>query len=329
MNAHPLTAFGLAFLAFFLGACSDRKAAEHRDIHQPGSFQYSEIDAAGPNAPWGKATGDLNGDGLIDVIVGGHEPKNLTIAQRIARKTRLRSFDDWRGELVWYENPGWIKRTISHAHAIRTDIETGDMDGDGDIDVIAATDDGIGWFRNPDWSFLLIDSGKYHDVEISDLDNDHLLEIVVRNQSSFGYENGDEIYVFGRSGEQSWTKTVLPSPHGEGLKVTDINRDKRPDILVNGTGYLNDESIDGNLLWHQFQYGRDPTWADTSIGAGDIDGDGWKDIVLSPAESAGQKADLTWFRNPGEFGSEPESRFGKARGSKWSENKRGITRRLR
>ncbi len=48
-------------------------------------FRYIEIDSAGPNAPWGKGIGDIDGDGWIDVIVGGHRLPRPTFGQRSAR----------------------------------------------------------------------------------------------------------------------------------------------------------------------------------------------------------------------------------------------------
>ncbi len=289
-------------LPFLVFGCTKGTDPAQVTEYQSGSFLYTEIDDVGPNDPWGKAIGDLNNDGRIDIIVGGHEPQALTIMQRIARKLRLRTFDHLRGELVWYQSPNWEKHSISSDYAIRTDIESGDMDNDGDLDVIAVTDVGVGWFENPDWEFHLIKAGKLHDVEAWNLDDDPELEIVVRNQSLFGYDNGDEIRIFDRANDHSWTETLLSAFHGEGLLVTDINSDSRLDILVNKVVYLNSRLANGSVKWNRFQYDTNPESDDVFIAAADIDGDGLIDIVNSPSEPAGSMEKVSWFRNSGRPG---------------------------
>jgi hypothetical protein len=54
-------------------------------------FSCILIDPEGPESPWGKCFGDLNNDGLTDLIIGGYIS----------------------GGLVYYENPGWKKKVIS------------------------------------------------------------------------------------------------------------------------------------------------------------------------------------------------------------------------
>ena len=273
-------------------------------VRDSGHFVYVEVGPAGPRAPWGKAVGDINGDGLTDLVVGGHQQRRLSLVERIGRKVGIRSYDDELGELVWYAGPTWEKHLVSTKYAIRTDIEIGDIDGDGRADIVALTDVGIGWFRNPDWHFSLIDDPVMHDVELADIDQDLQLEIVVRNQSLFGYENGNSVYIYDRTENGSWSKETLAAPHGEGLLVTDVNGDGRPDIIVNTIGYYNVPGESGALSWQRFEYATDWTWNDVFVGAGDFDGDGHIDIVLAPAEPVGQRYRISWFRAPDDIAEE-------------------------
>ena len=101
------------------------------------------IDAEGPRAAWAKHVADVNGDGRPDLIVGGHMQPLPSLWDRIANRLGLADWSQRGGDLVWYENPGWQRHVISTAHRVRTDVAAADIDGDGDIDVVALTDAGV------------------------------------------------------------------------------------------------------------------------------------------------------------------------------------------
>src|SRR3990167_4468416 len=88
-------------------------------------FNHVVIDNNGPADIWQKTTGDLNGDGRIDLIAGGRAS----------------------GGLVWYENPDWTKRTIVSGGGSDTDAEVADVDGDGDNDIVSLTYSEIRWYE--------------------------------------------------------------------------------------------------------------------------------------------------------------------------------------
>ena len=95
------------------------------------SFEYVLVDPAGPRSPWAKGAGDLNSDGLLDIVIGGHQSNIPTIPQKILRKLGLWTNEDMRGDLVWYQNPSWKKRLISSQFAVRTSLRIADINGDG------------------------------------------------------------------------------------------------------------------------------------------------------------------------------------------------------
>lgn len=80
------------------------------------AFTSSMVDARGPALAWGKAVGDLDGDGRQDLMVGGYAARD--------------------GGLYWYQNPGWRKHTISPTARISTDLEVVDLDRDGKLDLV-------------------------------------------------------------------------------------------------------------------------------------------------------------------------------------------------
>jgi len=236
------------------------------------TFVEQVIDANGPNHLWTKTIGDLNGDGQVDLIAGGHES----------------------GGLVWYTCPDFKKQVITDLPGCKTDAEVIDLDQDGDSDLVHLFNTALVWIENPGWIIHLIDSIALHDIEIADFDGDGLTDIVGRDQAEFG-SRGDSLFFYKQLNPSSWVKTVLPCINGEGLLVADLNRDQRPDILLNTVWLENTGQIE---QWHPHILTTTWTWRNTFIATGDINQDGRVDVVYSPAELAGQRYRLAWFEAP-------------------------------
>jgi len=250
-----------------LGGC-DGTATES----DPSAFKYVAIDSGGPRDPWGKAVGDLNGDGKPDLIVGGNSG----------------------GGLVWYENPHWQRHLIAEGE-YSTDHEVADIDGDGRKDVISITASDVVWFRNPDWSASLIDRQKLHDIEVADLDGDGRTDVVGRGQYAFG-GGGNQVFLYMQRTAVGWERHSIEVPHGEGLKVADIDGDGRPDIVLNGIWLRNPGARDG--AWERRRFASQWAWPHTVVAVEDVNGDGRTDIVLVPAELAGERYRISWFEAP-------------------------------
>jgi hypothetical protein len=237
-------------------------------------FERIIIDKKTPAKPRGKSVGDINGDGLIDLIVGGRSS----------------------GELVWYENPSWKKHLIAKNKPFHTDHEVVDVDGDGKNDVISITENELIWFRNPDWALRIIDFIKLHDIEAVDFDSDGDIDIVGRFQSSFG-GRGDTLFFYRQDSPNEWKKFSFACPNGEGLAVADMNGDGKTDVIVNQVWYENPGKLD-NGPWPEHTYSKTWNWEHTTVAVGDINGDGALDIVLAPAEYAGDNYRISWFEAP-------------------------------
>ncbi len=255
--------------AYLLG----RTWLPHGEADAPEGYVRVEIAAQGPRDPWGKAVGDINGDGRIDLIAGGNGS----------------------GGLVWHENPAWTHHPIDTKGKFGTDIEVADINRDGRNDVVALRGKQLVWYRNGDWAMSIVAEQRFHDVEAADLNGDGRIDLVARDQSAFS-GSGAKIHIFMQGEQGGWKDIAIDAPEGEGLRVTDLDGDGRPDVVANGVWYpnLGPES----QKWHAQPYAAQWRWPHVYVAVADINGDGRRDIVLAPAEHAGERYRIAWFEAP-------------------------------
>jgi len=120
---------------------------------------------------WSIYSADLDQDGDNDVVV-----------------TRGGAFD---GEIVWFENLDGMgsfgpKNTIGTEHQFPRSVIAADIDNDGDMDVIASSqnDDKIAWYEN--LTILGVEESQIDPIKIYPNPTDGLLYIDANNKSIIG-----------------------------------------------------------------------------------------------------------------------------------------------
>ena len=269
---HAMKRWGVALV--LLAAAAAAPAAAQ-------TFSYSVIDAKAPAKLWGKTSADMDGDGLIDLLVGSHASS--------------------KAGLYWYRNPDWTRTAISTTAIVGTDIEVADVDGNGVQDVAATTDtggvSGVTLFQlgETGWTASAIVTGyKLHDLEVADLDGDGRLDLVGRGQNSAG--NRLHIWLQETPGGWTYRRIGLPAENGDGLRIVDLDQDGQVDIVV-PRHWLRNTSTPGVLTLTRLTYNSTAP-ANGIVVVGHVDGDAALDIAVAPAHRAGSFSRLSWFKGP-------------------------------
>ncbi|MGH9844682.1 MAG: FG-GAP repeat domain-containing protein [Blastocatellia bacterium] len=257
----------LAALEFAPAAAQPRKPAAGRQI----PFRHLVIDRHHPKRPGCKAVGDMDGDGFTDVLAAS-----------------------WGGEgLYWYAYPNWSKHRIDTG-SFTTDMQTGDVDRDGDQDVIIPRHEtGLVWYENPrpkgdpatsQWTRHKIDDQGAHDLEVGDIDGDGKLDVAARRGAT-------RVYL--QKTPDEWVKVDIPTKGRGGTALGDLDGDGDLDIAEDG--YWLEAPVDkvkGDWTRHEIAAG----WPDdVCVHIADLNKDKRPDIVMAPAEAAGR---LVWYEAP-------------------------------
>ena len=277
------------------------------------------------NTDVGGAAFDVNGDGWVDFVAGSilllnpgdPRTKPFTTSEIGTIHSHDTEFADVNRDgkmdliansdkagLFWYEIPAnpaerWIEHRIASIaeHKVHGGVSpraVGDLDGDGDNDVVTAQvwHENLG--RALQWRpHKKLDLGERHQFGISvrtwvcDLDGDKDIDIVqAENDNPDG-----RIGWFENDGKANFTRRIIRND-GQGqdfhsLAVADFDGDGDLDVY-SGAGPISASKQFGCYIWENLGAGRN--WRDHKIAdkhcheaeAADIDGDGDIDICSKP-----------------------------------------------
>ncbi len=238
-----------------------------------GTWPLHIVDAK-VNGSHGIAAGDLDGDGVADLVSanvsGPHFPKSVTwwpgstgerrfvVEKDAGGRPHYVATGDLNGDerqdvalgagggwsVHLRTDDGWDHQPVANTGG-GTNVTLGDVDGDGALDVIGSAGHGTGvfWFANPDWTRHVIDGelADVHSLTSGDLDADGDTDVVANSNKS----NVTKIYW--NDGQGRFQSQTIDEGNGQqsyGCTLVDLDADGRLDILLGGRG-------SNNVVWYR------------------------------------------------------------------------------
>ncbi len=296
-NFHMKISYYLStlLLSLMLTACGSpsdtpEEATEPDAMPQEISFLSSLISQEA-NLWWARTLADVNGDGILDVVLQDNNGGG-----------------GWLGYLKGnIEGHLWEPVIISGLSPngkpfAAGDLDAGDIDGDGDVDLIGVehpgewTDSGapahLFWYEqsNTGWNPHPIGTipSFLKDISLADLNRDGLPEIIT---VSFDAET---LTIFTKTDGPTFAKVqdIQINNLHEGMDVGDLDGDGRIDIAANGYWLKNPGSLSAewavdtiDQIWHN----QEGDWSAnaTKTVCRDTDGDGRAEVFITHSERAG------------------------------------------
>lgn len=192
-------------------------------------------------------------------------------------------------------------------------VHSGDLDGDGDEDIIACRYSSLLWFENDgfgnftDGKIIVSGEGTMQSIYVVDLDGDSDADILTESNQGYPVDN-DQVVWFMNDGSGNFGQKIIITDQinsGHCVFASDLDGDGDSDVL---SASVYDDKIawyknDGNGNFGAQQIISTTTYGASTVYASDIDGDGDNDILAGGAWDNS----LSWYENidgQGTFGPE-------------------------
>lgn len=247
---------------------------------------------------------DLDGDGLLDLFVGnyGYHLANGTPISKIAHYKNTGSVQQAEFTLITDDFEGISSINLNtnlNTPALNLYPSFGDLNGDGEKDLIIGDSDGkIHLFTNNGGSFSIntpnlnnIDVGYFATPQIVDVNRDGLRDLIIGNKKgtiSYFENMGTQTNPDFTNEITNWGTIDIDSAYVQdgfsSPKLIDINGDYHLFVgSFSGKTYLYN-NIDGNLngIFTELQSINDNVWegSKTSVALSDLNNDGQADLII-------------------------------------------------